>query len=69
MRFLPAAWFTPTLPPIALSTCASSVVGTWTRRQAAQVRRGGEAGRVAEHAAAERHDDGRAVGARADSAS
>ena len=27
-----AAWLTPTLPPIALSTCASSVVGTCTRR-------------------------------------
>ena len=25
-----ARWLTPTLPPIALSTCASSVVGTWT---------------------------------------
>ena len=28
IRFLPSGWFTPTLPPIALSTCASNVVGT-----------------------------------------
>ena len=30
IRFLPSGWLTPTLPPIALSTCASSVVGTCT---------------------------------------
>ena len=30
IRFLPSAWLTPTLPPIELSTCASSVVGTCT---------------------------------------
>jgi hypothetical protein len=29
-QVLPCAWLTPTLPPIALSTWASSVVGTWT---------------------------------------
>jgi len=28
IRFLPSGWFTPTLPPIALSTWASNVVGT-----------------------------------------
>src|SRR4029078_8317898 len=31
MRFLRTAWFTPTFPPTALSTCASSVVGTCAR--------------------------------------
>ena len=28
-RFLPSGRLTPVLPPIAASTCASSVVGTW----------------------------------------
>ena len=29
-RFLPSGWFTPVLPPSALSTCATTVVGRWT---------------------------------------
>ena len=29
MRFLPRAWFTPVLPPMAASTIARSVVGIW----------------------------------------
>ena len=36
---------------------ASSVVGTWMKRDAAQVRRGGEARQIPHHAAAERDDD------------
>ncbi len=32
-RFLPAAALIAVLPPTELSTCASSVVGTWTKRQ------------------------------------
>ncbi len=29
--FLPSGWLTPVLPPTDESTCASSVVGTWTK--------------------------------------
>ena len=63
IRFLPSGWLTPTLPPIALSTCASSVVGTCTTADAAQEGRRREAGDVADDAAAD-GDDRRSRGRR-----
>ena len=56
-RFLPALRFTPTLPPTELSTCASSVVGTCTNGDAAQIGGGDKAGQIAHHAAAEGDDE------------
>ena len=47
---------TAVLPPIAASTCASSVVGACTTVDATVVHGGGEAGGVADHSAAERDD-------------
>ena len=44
------------MPPIAASTCASSVVGTCTTVDAAVVHRRREPGRVADDPAAERDD-------------
>ncbi len=65
MRFLPVTRLTPVLPPSEASTCASSVVGTWTHRNAAHEDGGEEAGHVADNAAAEGHDEAGAVAAAA----
>ena len=54
----------PVLPPTEESTCASSVVGTCTKSSAAAHDRGGEAGEVADHAAAERDHEIAALDAR-----
>ena len=56
-RFLPSGRFTAVLPPIAASTCAVSVVGTWTKRHPAHVGGGDEPREVAGRPAAERHDE------------
>ena len=61
--FLPPGRLTPTLPPTELSTCASSVVGTMTKPQPAGERGGDEPGQVADHAAAQRHDERLPIGA------
>ena len=53
IRFLPRAWLTPTLPPIALSTWADDGGRHLHDAQAAQERGRGEAGEVAEDAAAD----------------
>ena len=62
-RFLPAGRSTPVLPPIAESIWATSVVGTWMKRSAAQVDGRQEPGRVAERAATDGHENVAAVDA------
>ena len=57
---------TPTLPPTALSTCASSVVGIVDQRDAAQEGGRGEARHVADDPAAEGDERRGAVGVDAD---
>src|SRR3954468_19053815 len=67
-RFLPSERLIPVLPPTELSTWASRLVGTCTKGRpgsgagGAQRDGGREAGQVADHAAAERHHRGAAVG-------
>ena len=56
IRFLPWRALTPVLPPIAASAWASRLVGTAIQFVAALQQRGGEAGDVADHAAADRDD-------------
>ena len=53
----------PVLPPTEESTWASSVVGTWMKSTPRSSTDGGEAGEVADHAAAQRHQRRLAVGA------
>ena len=55
----------PVLPPTELSTCASSVVGIWTKSTPRSSDRGGEAGEIADHAAAQRHQHRAALDRRA----
>ena len=55
-RFLPSGRLTAVLPPMAASTCASSVVGSLHDGDATVVHRRGEAGGVADHSPAERDD-------------
>ena len=64
IMFLPRAWLIAVLPPTEESTCASSVVGTCRNGDAALVDGGGEAGEVADHAAAQRDDQRVAPAAR-----
>ena len=68
IRFLPSAWLTPTLPPIGAVHLRQQRRRHLHHRHAAQVRRGGEASDVADDAAADRDERGRAVGARHGSA-
>ncbi len=51
------------LPPMEASTCASSVVGHLDEVDPAHVRRRGEAGEIADRAAAQRDDGGGPVAA------
>ena len=62
-RFLPAGRSTAVLPPTEESTIASSVVGTCTQSMPRIQRGRGEAGEVADHAAAQRDHRGIARGA------
>ncbi len=54
----------PVLPPTDESTCDSSVVGNLHEAHAAPETRGGEAGEVADDAAAQRHEEIAALHAR-----
>ena len=53
-RFLPSGRLTADLPPIAASTCASSVVGTWMNGTPRMYVDGHEAGEIAHRSASQR---------------
>ena len=63
-QILPWRELMPVLPPTEESTCARSVVGTWTKSSPRRTEDAGKPGEIADHAAAQRNDEIIALDAR-----